>query len=88
MFDAGPIAGPRWFPHADAGGLDVTLDAGYALRPLELVLGTRYERYFFSLNPDASGDNPGGIAAGAVDAYVTVYAGVRFSLSRRGLSRQ
>jgi hypothetical protein len=83
IHDAGPIASEEWFPRAAAGGLDATLMGGTALGSFDLLLGVRHERYFFALYPDPGGDNPAGVAAGALDAYTGIFAGVRFSLSRR-----
>jgi hypothetical protein len=83
-FDEGEIAGPEWFPRAQATGLDGRLRLGASFGPVDVLLGAAHERYFFSFDPTPEGPNPAGVAAGATDEYWAFTLGVRFSLPPAG----
>ena len=75
---AGDIGSQRWFPNLDVGGMDTSVFGGWALsRDLDLIAGLTYRRYFFNLNPE-----PGDlhVAGGALDQYVSGFAGVSYRL--------
>ena len=84
LTDAGQIASDEWFPHLAGGGIDAGLYGGIGLSPsFDLLLGFDIQRYFFDLNPNG-GDRilteKGGIAGGAVDQYLSGWAGVAWRL--------
>ena len=77
--DAGEVASDAWFPRADVAGLDLGAHAGYAVIPrVYLLAGALYRRYWFSMNPE-----PGDpfVAGGALDSYVTGWAGIGWELA-------
>lgn len=63
--EAGDIEDDIWFPRADAGGVVATLFGGIELsESFELRAGVRWQRYFYTLNPEP-GDTS--VAGGSVD---------------------
>lgn len=77
VLDTGEIGDDRHFSRLSAGGVDATLFLGYAVTDLvNLELGTRVERYFYSMNPEP-GDAM--VAGGAIDQYLAAFFRLRYT---------
>ena len=80
MLSVGQIG--QWFPRAQAGGVEATMDATYAVSPrfFARAFGT-YQRVFFDFNSKPEDTQRDGVkvAGGATDTYLTfgLGAGVR-----------
>lgn len=77
--DAGEVGSDAWFPRMDVAGLDLGAHAGYEVIPrVSLLVGARYRRYWYSMNPE-----PGDpfVAGGALDSYITGWAGLGWELA-------
>lgn len=73
-----------WFPNASGQAIDIGLWGGYRLiDSLDLVLGVDFVRYGFDFNPIDKA-NATRVAGGAVDQYLSGFAGIQFSLGGRG----
>jgi len=75
----------RWFPHAEAAGIEGELSLGYALTPaFELTAAFGIQRFGLTFNPKLE-EVPQGrvIAGGALDQYLWATLGMRFQLGGR-----
>jgi hypothetical protein len=78
VFDAGEVASARFFPHLNVSGVDLSLEASYAVSArVALCGGAALRRYFFDLHP-----RPGDlwIAGGAIDQFIAGTVGLRISI--------
>lgn len=84
VLDSGEFAEDPWFPDQSVGAVDARLEFGLALGGLDLLLGARVERYFYTLNPDPENvgvtDDGEAVAGGALDQYLYGYLGVGYRL--------
>jgi hypothetical protein len=68
----------NYFPRATMGGLEAGLGAAYALgQNLEISLGVKYDRFYYSFNPVPGDAN---VAGGAVDEMEQVAIGLGYML--------
>ena len=76
----GELADKAWFPHATGNGIEAELGFQLAVtRMLSVELAAGMQRYFMSLNPEASDPGVRGtarVAGGALDKYYSSRLGV------------
>jgi hypothetical protein len=79
--DTGDLESPAWYPEAGGLGLDAELTCGVALTEAFVVLvGVRWQRYRFNLNPNPMAPSPGGVARAALDVYLDTFAALNLLL--------
>lgn len=80
LLSLGQLSDADYYPNATGAGVEGRLDIGVGLtQALEVRLVSRYQRYFFALNPEV---NDARVAGGMLDQYLDTTLGLAFRWSK------